>query len=235
MGINDPEKEFQEAAVALKNGYASMAYDLFLRIAEKGDPRAQFLVGRLLEDGRGVPREPEQSAQWYRRAATQGHTEAQVRLGFLYLGGGVIPRNDAEALRWFRLAAEQGGHSMAQAYLCSLYAEGGSTLPADKKLSMEWCQRAAEQGVPAAQTMLGFHYALGTPPDLVTARRWFEQAARQGYTSAVKALTELDRGITPTPVTGMPPTQAAPPAAPAVTRPGSRAKPTATPTPNGWE
>ncbi|MBF0323225.1 MAG: sel1 repeat family protein [Magnetococcales bacterium] len=200
------EKDFQEAVVALKSGYANMAYSLFLHIAEKDDPRAQFLVGRMLEEGQGVVRDPLKAAQWYRRAAQQGHAESQARLGFLYLGGTDVPQDNNEALKWFQTAAQENQHPIAQAYLCSIYAEG-TIVPADQKLSLEWCRKAAERGVPAAQTMMGFHHALGKalPMDRAVARQWFELAAKQGYAGAIKALAEMDQGKTPNPEAGLPP------------------------------
>ncbi|MBF0152277.1 MAG: sel1 repeat family protein [Magnetococcales bacterium] len=227
----NPEKDFHEATVALKSGYAGMAYNLFLRIAEKGNPRAQFLVGRMLEEGMGVAKEPMQAAQWYRKAAQQGHTEAQTRLGFLYLGGTTVPQDNAEALKWFQAAADQGGHPMAQAYLCSIHAEG-VVVPANQKLSMEWCRKAAEQGIAAAQTMLGFHYALGKdpPPDRTAARQWFGQAAKQGYTVAIRALAEMDRGGDPTPVS-LPPARAMSP----TPYPVENTEPVGVPSPKRWE
>ncbi|MBF0136305.1 MAG: sel1 repeat family protein [Magnetococcales bacterium] len=223
----NPAREFQEAVLALKNGFPSMAYNLFRRLAEKGDPRSQYLVGRMLEDGLGVARDPMQAAPWYRKAAQQDHVEAQARLGFLYLGGTTVPQDDAESLKWFQTAAEKGGHPVAQAYLCSLYAEGKS-VQANQKLSMDWCRKAAEQGVAAAQTMLGFHYALGrgSPPDPVAARKWFELAARQGHAQASKALAEMDRGESHNPGNTMPES---------VTQPVEKTESVTAPMPRMWE
>ena len=52
------------------------AYKLWMPLAEKGDARAQFSVGLLLEKGLGVEKNPDDAAGWYERAAEQGYEPA---------------------------------------------------------------------------------------------------------------------------------------------------------------
>ena len=52
----------------------------FLKSAEQGIADAQFNIGLILEEGRGVKRDPASAAVWYGEAAQQGHEEAQSRL-----------------------------------------------------------------------------------------------------------------------------------------------------------
>ena len=47
------------------------AYDYLLRAANKGEPRAQFNLARLLEKGDGRAADPIQAKYWYTQAANQ--------------------------------------------------------------------------------------------------------------------------------------------------------------------
>ena len=48
--------------------------------ADQGYARAEYYVGLMYEDGRGVPQDPAEALLWFRRAAAQGHADAQRRL-----------------------------------------------------------------------------------------------------------------------------------------------------------
>jgi TPR repeat protein len=76
--------------------------------AEKGNPRAQAILGAMYYDGEGVARDYRQALNWYRKAAEQGFAEAQYNLGFMYYMGKGVERDRVEARRWFHSAAEQG-------------------------------------------------------------------------------------------------------------------------------
>ena len=44
--------------------------------AAQGDATAQFLLGTIFDEGRGVPVDERAAAQWFRQAAAQGHAGA---------------------------------------------------------------------------------------------------------------------------------------------------------------
>ncbi len=54
--------------------------------AEQGDAKAQFNLGVMYSDGRGVPQNDAEAVKWFRLAAEQGDASAQYNLG------GVLPR-----------------------------------------------------------------------------------------------------------------------------------------------
>lgn len=56
------------------------AFDLWLTVARRGNPDAQFLVGGLYVDGAGVPRHLGRAYRWWRLSGDQGHTRAQELL-----------------------------------------------------------------------------------------------------------------------------------------------------------
>jgi len=88
-------------------------------LAVKGDSNAQFQLGALFYQGKGVQRDYTQAFLWYRRAAQQGNSDAQYSLGNMYLMGEGIKQDDYQARQWYEKAAEQG-HEDAQHNLESL-------------------------------------------------------------------------------------------------------------------
>lgn len=56
--------------------------------AEHGVADAQFTLGFMYEEGRGVEADNVEAVKWYRLAAEQGHERARVRLDFLMGKGG---------------------------------------------------------------------------------------------------------------------------------------------------
>lgn len=95
-----------------ERAYLQGNYDAALRLwrplAEQGDPAAQFHLGCLYADGKGVPEDGAQALLWYRRAAEQGHIKAQHRLGLMYAMDERIPSDYVRAHKWWSLAAASG-------------------------------------------------------------------------------------------------------------------------------
>jgi hypothetical protein len=80
------------------------ASQVFIPLAERGNPSAQAYLGLMFETGRGVPQNYTEAAMWYRRAAEQGDSLAQYSLGLLYDRGQGVPRDVVEASKWLNLA-----------------------------------------------------------------------------------------------------------------------------------
>ena len=76
--------------------------------AEAGVTEAQYDLGNMYRNGRGVPQGNAEAVHWYRLAADQGVARAQYGLGFMYDNGRDVRQDKAEAARWYRLAADQG-------------------------------------------------------------------------------------------------------------------------------
>ena len=70
--------------------------------------QAQYNLGFMYEQGRGVPQDYNQAVDWYRKAAEQNEAAAQYSLGLMYDQGTGVPRNLSEANRWYNLAAKNG-------------------------------------------------------------------------------------------------------------------------------
>jgi TPR repeat protein len=83
--------------------------------ADHGDVTAQYQMGLLFYNGRGVERDLTQAAQWFTQAAEQNHGEAQFNLGVLYEHGQGVETSPAQALHWYMLAAQQSVEQSADA------------------------------------------------------------------------------------------------------------------------
>jgi len=72
---------------AYRKGDYAAALRAFRPLAEQGQARAQFNLGVLYDDGRGVPQDHREAAKWFRLAAEQGNATAQNNLGLMFERG----------------------------------------------------------------------------------------------------------------------------------------------------
>jgi TPR repeat protein len=130
--------------------------------ANSGDAAAQVQVGECYASGRGVTRDFNQAAEWYRKAADKGDIGGEVHLAALYRDGGKnFPRDMAKAAEWYRKAAEQGDVT-AQATLGVLYSIGQGVPHSDAE-AYYWLDLAAavtgpnQEKYAANRQMVGTH------------------------------------------------------------------------------
>lgn len=93
---------------AYKAGYYQPAIDLWLPLAESGDPRAQEFIGILHEEAHGVPKDIDKTIAWYERATESGDLAAQLDLGRIYLEGKLVEADVERARDLLKRAADQG-------------------------------------------------------------------------------------------------------------------------------
>ena len=184
-------QSIDDAVSAYKRGDYSTALRGFRLHAQRGLDAAQYILGIMYAEGRGVRRDDAESARWFRRAAGQDHAPAQYNLGVLYATGRGVGRNDAEAARWYRRAAEQG-HARAQYNLGVRYLTGSGVRKDDTEAA-RWLHRAAEQDHAPAQHDLGVLYATGrgVGRNDAEAARWYRRAAEQGDADAQNNLAAM--------------------------------------------
>ena len=103
--------DFAKGQKAFDNSDYAAALKEWKPLAEKGNAPAQFWVGFIYEQDRGVPYDPKAAFKWYKLAAEQGHDKAQHKLGFLYSIGEGVTQDYKAAFKWVGLAIEQGNAS----------------------------------------------------------------------------------------------------------------------------
>lgn len=93
---------------------------------------------------------------------------------------------------WQKLAGK--GDSKAMYYLSAAYFRGvPDIVQADDKAALSLLEKSAEQGLPEAQFSLGWQYESGAKVEIDPERafRFYESAARQGYSLAVSRLIRV--------------------------------------------
>ena len=100
--------DFRDGWKAYESGDFVGAYGQWQPLAEGGDPRAQFNLGVLYDEGRGVTRDRSKAIEWWTRASENGDPQAQHNLGLAYLAGTGVPRDFKQAIHWLKKCAEQG-------------------------------------------------------------------------------------------------------------------------------
>lgn len=75
---------------------------------DEGDPEAQFALGLLYSEGKGVAEDPDKAVELFMDAAMQDHVQAAATLGIYYYYGINVPQNYKLASGFFALGAIQG-------------------------------------------------------------------------------------------------------------------------------
>jgi uncharacterized protein len=143
---------FDEGLAAYERGDYAVARAEWRPAAEQGDVRAQLRLGELYRDGKGVWRNGDDAALWFRMAALQGNTAAQYYLARLHFEGFIVPRDTAEMMHWLSAAAD-AGYWRAQVTLGAVYEFGFDDLPADLSEALKCYELAASHGAPEVQAM----------------------------------------------------------------------------------
>lgn len=105
--------DYQKGLTAARSGDYATALRVFGVLAHQGYASAQYNLGLMYNNGRGVKQDYKESAKWYRRSVEQGHTEAQYNLGVLYGNGNGVKQDDVYAHMWFDIVASKGDENGA--------------------------------------------------------------------------------------------------------------------------
>jgi TPR repeat protein len=164
----------EDGQAAYREQDYAKAAALWQPVAEKGDATAQYLLGTLFAEGRGVAQDDAMAFAWFERAANRGNAAAQYNLGASYATGAGVARSDADAARWFRRAADQG-MVFAQLNLGLLYAAGNG-VPQDNIEALKWLE-IAFRGLPAGGPRMDVARAMQDvkekmTPDQVDEAKW---------------------------------------------------------------
>ncbi|BCW89358.1 hypothetical protein sos41_25180 [Alphaproteobacteria bacterium SO-S41] len=76
--------------------------------AEWNEPRAQFELGSLYENGNGMTANLAEAASWYLKAAERNHPQGQYNIATMLETGEGIAQDRIEALKFYTLAAANG-------------------------------------------------------------------------------------------------------------------------------
>ena len=177
---------FEDGHAAYQRTDFLSALKIWKPLAENGDERAQYNLGIMYDEGRGVSADKAVAAEWWLKAAKQDMPEALHNLASSYLFGAGFaadPSHD-EAVAWMARAAELGlprsQYTLGKMYLA---AHG---VGKDEAAGRRWIEKAARQGLDKAQYNMGklSRDGVAGAVDKKAAAQWFLKAARQGYAKA---------------------------------------------------
>jgi TPR repeat protein len=147
-----------------------------LKEANQGNSNAQFDIGSMYQNGRGVTPDRSKAIDWYRKAAAQQNDKAISRLKLLQANEERFRKESASA---------SNGNPESQYKLGNMYTEGVGT-NIDLKKAAEAYEQSANQGYVKAEYKLGLIYYEGTgvKASKKTAYKWFRKAADKNYAAA---------------------------------------------------
>mgnify|MGYP000509382052 CR=1 FL=1 len=99
---------FEDGENAYKKGNYSKAMSIWLPLAEQGDAKAQYKVGKMYDKGQGQKQNQNEAFIWFKVAAEKNNIDAQAAIGEMYLKGEGVKQDNTEAFKWNKIAAIQG-------------------------------------------------------------------------------------------------------------------------------
>lgn len=157
----------------------------FQPAAEKGDARAQVILGQMFRSGRGVPHDAVQAEKWFRLAAAQGNSVAQYEIGRDLVNG--IDDREVEGVKLLQASAMQNNIN-AMEVLGSVYADERGGASRDANEALKWFSKAAARGSRHAQAEIAL---LSAKPGLEHGLALFNVASFAYAMSELKPWAEM--------------------------------------------
>ncbi len=101
-------QDYQIGVDAAKRGDYATALREWKPLADQGHAGAQFNLGWMYRQGKGVPQDFRQAARWTRRSAEQGYAAAMGGLAVMRAAGKGVIQDDILAYMWGNLGAAEG-------------------------------------------------------------------------------------------------------------------------------
>ena len=187
-----------DAKLSLQYDQYPAALAEFSALAEQGSAPALYYLGRMYQEGLGVPVNLATAYNYYKRADEAYYLPAAAPLGAMLLKGGAgIPVSIPNAIHLLKKAALSG--SAAAAYeLGMIHLNGlgkGTTyaIPENYNHAFGYFLLGALRGDQKAQRQLSKMYLVGrgVPQDYQKSLMWLTRAANQGYPKAQLELASL--------------------------------------------
>ena len=137
-------QSFEKGWEAAQKGDFATALKEWRGLAVQGDADAQYNLGVLYRDGKGVTQNYKEAVSWFFLSASQGDADAQASLGYLHENGQGVTQDFTQAVRWYHLSASQG-NAQGQFGLGYMYAAGQGVIQ-DNVYAHMWFNIAASNG-----------------------------------------------------------------------------------------
>ena len=177
------------------------AYLLLLPQGQRGDVEAQYLLGRISDEGGGgIALDPREAMRWYRQAASKNFPKALYTMARAYATGRGVPPDPQEALNYLSRAAD-ADFTPALLDMASLFDEGRG-VEGDRAHAYALYKRAADLGNTEARFMIAerLYAGDGIAMDREEAQRWYVAASSRGHPGALFRMAQFGFGTNRTSV-----------------------------------
>jgi len=165
------------AVEALQSGEDQAALSALTRMAAGGNPRAQYWLADMYQNGLGVKSDISTAIAWLDKSAQQGFVPAERRLGELYLDGDETLQDFGRARLWLTRAA-RGGDGTAERELGQIYALGLG-VPVDLEKAYGWYENAVVSGDGMAAHLRDDLVTRMSPQEIAQAQQAAKDIAAQ--------------------------------------------------------
>ncbi|WP_300528932.1 tetratricopeptide repeat protein [Maricaulis sp.] len=178
-----------------EEAFASTDYvrtaEILSELAEENNLLAQYRLGMMYLDGRGVEADADRAAQYLARAYASEYAPAGEALAGIYVDRAENADSVEAGVEWYQRAADVG--SMEAMTVLGSYYLSGTGVEADPERAIELLAGPAEAGDVRAQSNLGYAYLTGTgvPQSDADAFRWYLAASQTGLVRAQPILGML--------------------------------------------
>lgn len=173
----------------------------YRRAAEQGHADAQFALGLMYYEGRGVQENHAEAAIWLHQAVENGSTIALYNLAFQYQYGEGVPKDLTKAEELYVAYISRDGDidsGFVESQLGKLYRDVDNP-DRDVSKAHSYFLSASEYGSVESMVALGDIYREGCsdiPRDFNESISWYRKAADKGSREAQFKLAEMyERGL----------------------------------------
>lgn len=124
--------DFETGYQAYQRGDFAIALQHWRPLAEAGNAKAQFNLGVMYDEGRGLAPDRKKAIEWWHKAAAQGDENAMHNLAMMYLFSPQSDANHTLAIELIEKAAKKGLARSQYAY-GKIYLHGHGTEKDEEK------------------------------------------------------------------------------------------------------
>ena len=188
---NQGDELIEEAKNLWKQGSYSQAFACFKLATGKNNTVAQYFLGVMYFEGKGVKTDTKTGKSWMKKSADGGDVNAMADLASRYFNGQGVKESKEKSFKWSKNAAENN-HAYAKCNYANMLFNGEGC---EKNIpdAIKWYEKAVEDRVPEAQYSLGLILLNGrnVEKDIPKGIQLIERAANSGLPLAQMKLAAL--------------------------------------------
>lgn len=180
---------FDEAMDELKKANFASSAELLAKLADKGDPVAQYHLGILYSNAPNL-KDDKKAFELYKLSAEKDYAPAQAMVGATYAEGSLVVKDARKAVEYFGKSAEQGEiHGL---FNLAHHYEKGDGVNVDIHKADKLYKESANKGDGEAAFRVGRIQLIQYNNDL-EAQQWFEKGVEKDpYTSFAIGLSYME-------------------------------------------